>query len=39
MSKTWEVFAQSSEPEAHVKKAQKTKNTKQNEMLIMHTQI
>ena len=30
MSKTWEVFAQSSEPEAHVKNARQTKNTKQN---------
>ena len=30
MSKTWEVFAQSSEPEAHVKNAQQTKNTKQD---------
>ena len=31
MSKTWEVFAQSSEPEAHVKKARQTKDTKQIE--------
>ena len=30
MSKTWEVFAQSSEPEAHVKNARQTKNTKQD---------
>ena len=30
MSKTWEVFAQSSEPEAHVKNARQTENTKQN---------
>ena len=30
MSKTWEVFAQSSEPEAHVKNARQNKNTKQN---------
>ena len=29
MSNTWEVFAQSSEPEAHVKNARQTKNTKQ----------
>ena len=29
MSKTWEVFAQSSEPAAHVKNARQTKNTKQ----------
>ena len=28
MSKTWEVFAQSSEPEAHVKNAQQTKKFK-----------
>ena len=33
MSKTWEVFAQSSEPEAHViKNARQTKNTKQDKM-------
>ena len=32
MSKTWEVFAKSSEPEAHVKKARQTKNTKQDKM-------
>ena len=30
MSKTWEVFAQSSEPEAHVKNARQTKYTKQD---------
>ena len=30
MSNTWEVFAQSSEPAAHVKNARQTKNTKQN---------
>ena len=30
MSKTKEVFAQSSGPEAHVKNARQTKNTKQN---------
>ena len=30
MLKTWEVFAQSSEPEAHVKNARQTKNTKQD---------
>ena len=30
MSKTWEVFAQSSEPEAHVKNVRQTKNTKQD---------
>ena len=30
MSKTWEVFAQSSEPAARVKNARQTKNTKQN---------
>ena len=29
MSKTWEVFAQFSEPEAHVRQ---TKNTKQDKM-------
>ena len=28
--KTWEVFAQSSESEAHVKKAWQTNNTKQD---------
>ena len=28
MSKTWEVFAQSSEPEAHVKNARQTKKYK-----------
>ena len=32
MSKTWEGFAQSSEPEAHVKNARQTKNTRQDEM-------
>ena len=32
MSKTREVFAQSSEPEANVKNAQQTKNTKQGKM-------
>ena len=32
MSKTWEVFAQSSEPEAHVKNLRQTKNTKQDKM-------
>ena len=32
MSKTWEVFAQSSEPEAHVKNVRQTKNTKQDKM-------
>ena len=34
MSKTWEVFAQSFErlPEAHVKNARQTKNTKQDKM-------
>ena len=30
MSKTWEVFAQSSEPEAHVKNLRQ--NTKQDKM-------
>ena len=30
MSKTWEVFAQSSEPQAHVKNTRQTKNTKQD---------
>ena len=40
MSKTWEVFAQSSEPEAHViKNARQTKNTKQDKMWIMYVQI
>ena len=29
MTKTWEVFAQSSEQEAHVKNTRQTKNTKQ----------
>ena len=38
MSKTWEVFAQSSEPEAHVKNARQTKNTTQDKMGIMHIQ-
>ena len=28
MSKTWEVFAQSSEPKAHVKNARQTKKYK-----------
>ena len=28
MSKTWEVFTQSSEPEAHVKNARQTKKYK-----------
>ena len=32
MSKTWEVFAQSSELEAHVKNARQTKNTKQDKI-------
>ena len=32
MSKTWEVFAQSSEPETHVKNARQTKHTKQDIM-------
>ena len=32
MSETWEVFAQSSEPEAHVKNARQTRNTKQDKM-------
>ena len=32
MSKMWEVFAQSSEAEAQVKKARQTKNTKQDKM-------
>ena len=32
MSKTWEVFAQSSEPEAHVENVRQTKNTKQDKM-------
>ena len=32
MQKTWEVFAQSSEPEAHVKNAKQTKNTEQDKM-------
>ena len=32
MPTTWEVFAQSSEPEAHVKNARQTKNTKQDKM-------
>ena len=33
MLKTWEVFAQSSEPEAHVKNARQTKNTKQDQKM------
>ena len=32
MSKTRKVFAQSSDPEAHVKNARQTKNTKQDIM-------
>ena len=32
MSKTWEEFAQSSEPEADVKNVRQTKNTKQDKM-------
>ena len=32
MSKTQEVFAQSSEPEAHVENGRQTKNTKQDKM-------
>ena len=32
MSKTWEVFAQSSEPEAQLKSARQTKNTKQDKL-------
>ena len=32
MSKTWELFAQFSEPEAHVRNARQTKNTKQDKM-------
>ena len=39
MSKTWEVFAQSSEPEAHVKNARQTKKYKTIKMWIMHIQI
>jgi len=35
----WEVFAQSSEPEAHVENTWQTKNTKQDKMWIMHIQI
>ena len=35
----WEVFAQSSEPEAHVKNARQTKDTKQNTMSIIHIQM
>ena len=35
----WEVFAQSSKPEAHVKNARQTKDTKQNTMSIMHIQM
>ena len=37
MSKTWEVFAQSSKPEAHrVKNAQQTKNTVNNQITIQN---
>ena len=37
MSKTWEVFAQSSKPEAHrVKNAQQTKNTVNNQSTIQN---
>ena len=32
MLKTWEVFAQFSEPETHVKNTRQTKNTKQDKM-------
>ena len=39
MSKTWKVFAQSSEPEVHVKNARQTKNTTQDKMWIMHIQV
>ena len=33
------MFAQSSKPEARVKNARETKNTKQDKMWIMHIQI
>ena len=33
MSKTWEVFAQSSEPEAHVKNARQTKDMRIKDMI------
>ena len=36
MSKTWEVFAQSSEPETHVKNARQTKNTVNNQSTIQN---
>ena len=36
MLKTWEVFAQSSEPEAPVKNARQTKNTKQDKLYDLH---
>ena len=36
MLKTWEVFAQSSEPVAHVKNAQQTKNTVNNQSTIQN---
>ena len=39
MSKTWEVFAQLSEPEAHVKNARQTKNTKQDNVNYAYTKI
>ena len=39
MLKTWEVFAQSSEPEARVKNTWQTKSTKQDKMWIMHIHI
>ena len=32
MSKTWKVYAQSTEPEGYVKNARQTKNTKQDKM-------
>ena len=39
MLKTWKVFTQSSEPEAHVKMLDKLKNTKQDKKWIMYIQI
>ena len=36
MSKTQEVLAQSSEPEAHVKNVRRTKNTKQDQMRVIY---
>ena len=39
MSKAWDVFAESSEPEVDVKNARQTKNTKEDKMEITHIQV